>query len=265
MAQRLKDITGNKFGLLTAIEYSGNEKWKCKCECGNIVYVTGTKLRRGDRTHCGCKKKTRLIDLTGQRFGRLTVTGRSNENRNGRVFWDCVCDCGKHISVSSANIGRTVNSCGCLRSENTSKMKTIHGNRNTKLYGVWCSMKSRCHNPNTKSYKTYGAIGIEVCREWREDFAAFYKWSVNNGYKEGLQIDRIDNQKGYEPSNCRWVTRKENMNNTSINVFLEYDGKRHTLSEWSDIIGIPERLISQRLKNGWGAKEALFGKNSRDT
>ena len=141
-------------------------------------------------------------------------------------------------------------------------MKTIHGQRRTKLYGVWCTMKSRCNNKNTRSYKDYGGRGIKVCEEWFNSFGSFYEWSIQNGYKEGLQIDRIDNNGNYCPENCRWITRKENMNNTSKNVFLEYNGDTKTLSQWSDIVGTSEKLISERLKRGWSAEQALFGKKN---
>lgn len=260
MGRKLIDITGNKYGKLTVIEYSGKEKWLCQCECGNKTYATGTGLRSGKRVSCGCETKTRLIDLTGKKIGRLTVLER-DRNRTGKgAYWICVCECGNRVSVSGDNLGKNVNSCGCLRSQNTKSMKSSHGMRYTKLYGVWCSMKSRCHNPNSKSYKNYGGRGIYVCDEWRNSFESFCKWSKENGYKEGLQIDRIDNEKGYYPDNCRWITRKENMNNTTKNVFITYKMETHTLSEWSDIVGIPEKLISQRLKNGWSEHDALFGK-----
>lgn len=260
MPQKLKDISNQKFGLLTAVKYVGDEKWECKCECGNVVYATGNSLRTGRRTNCGCNKKTRLIDLTGKKFGKLTVISKSNVRKGNRVYWDCICDCGNKTVVCGINLGRMVNSCGCIRSKNTTEMKLVHGKRKTKLYGVWCSMKSRCNNPNTKGYKNYGERGIIVCDEWMKSFKDFFDWSIRNGYKEGLQIDRIDNDGNYEPSNCRWVTRKENMNNTSKNVYMEYKGEKLTLSQWSDRFGVSEKLISERLKNGWSSKEVLFGK-----
>lgn len=259
MAQKLIDITGSKYGKLKVVEYVGNQKWKCRCDCGNITYASGTSLRRGDKTSCGCDRKTRFRDLTGKKYGKLTVLGRDFSKKSDRIHWICQCDCGNIISVLGSNLGRNTNSCGCLKKENTSKV--THGKRKTKIYGVWCSMKSRCFNSNSKSYKDYGARGITVCEDWRWNFKTFYDWSIKNGYKEGLQIDRIDNDKSYSPENCRWITRKENMNNTSKNVFITYKNEKHTLSEWSDIVGTPERLISQRLKNGWNEHDALFGKN----
>lgn len=266
MAQKLIDISGNKYGMLKVIEYVGNEKWLCKCDCGKNVYATGTALRKGRRTNCGCNKKTRLVDLTWKIFGRLTVLEIDKNNSSKRVYWKCKCDCGEVVSIAGNDLksGNT-KSCGCFRKENTKMTKTTHGKRNTKLYGVWCAMKSRCSNPNDTHYKDYGERGIAVCNEWLNDFQAFYDWAISNGYKNGLEIDRKDNDKGYSPNNCRWVTRKENMNNTRENVFIAYNGETHTLSEWGDITGTPERLISQRLKNGWSEHEALFGKIKSDT
>lgn len=262
MPQKLKDISNQKFGLLTAKKYIGNEKWECHCDCGQIVYATGTSLRNGKRTNCGCSRKTRLIDLSGKRFGKLTVISKSDIRKSNKVYWNCLCDCGKETIVCGSNLGRMVNSCGCIKSDRITKIKTIHGQRSTKLYAVWCSMKSRCNNKNAKSYKDYGARGINVCEEWLNSFESFYEWSMKNGYKEGLQIDRINNNGDYCPENCRWITRKENMNNTSKNVFLDYNGDIKTLSQWSDIVGTSEKLISGRLKRGWSAEQALFGKKN---
>lgn len=260
MPQKLIDITNKKFGFLTAKRYIGNEKWECECICGKIVYATGNALRKGDKTSCGCSKNTRFVDLTGKRFGKLTVVSKNEIRKRNRICWNCLCDCGKEVIVSSANIGRSVKSCGCLKIQRTSEIKTVHGKRNTKIYGVWCSMKARCYNENTKSYKDYGAKGICVCEEWKNNFEEFYLWSMEHGYQEGLQIDRINNNGNYEPSNCRWVTRKENMNNTSKNVMLEHEGEVKTLSQWSEIVGTSEKLISARLKKGWNPEEALFGR-----
>lgn len=264
MPQKLIDIKGCRFEKLTVIEYVGNEKWRCKCDCGNETFATGTSLRDGKRKSCGCDRKTNLIDLSGKRFGRLTVIERDYSKKT-RVYWFCKCDCGNVVSVSGANLGRNVNSCGCLRRETTIKREKKHGKRHEKIYGVWCTMKSRCYNKNVKSYKNYGLRGIQMCEYWKNDFETFYNWSMESGYAEGLEIDRIDNNKGYSPDNCRWITKKENMNNTRQNVIVECGGETHTISEWSDISGTKERLISQRLKNGWSEQDAIYGKNSEVT
>ena len=158
----------------------------------------------------------KLIDLTGFKFGRLTVIERA-ATVNKHTMWLCKCDCGKEIIVDAYNIktGHTL-SCGCLQRERTSKANTIHGKRITRLYRIWVCMKNRCYQQSYHAFKHYGGRGITVCGEWLNDFQAFYEWSMANGYKENLTIDRIDNDKGYSPSNCRWVTMKEQNKNKRV-------------------------------------------------
>ena len=160
----------------------------------------------------------RKIDLTGTRFGRLTVLSENGKDAWGNYIWLCRCDCGNEVSVVSHSLRRGLTqSCGCYQKEVQQSTNRTHGKTNTRLYAVWASMKERCLCRDNHAYPYYGGRGITICNEWK-DFELFYKWAMESGYdataKRGkCTIDRIDNDRGYEPSNCRWVTMKEQSTN----------------------------------------------------
>lgn len=195
-------------------------------------------------------------DVRGVRFGRLVAIEPVGRDKYRSVLWRCVCDCGRETIVPTNSL-KNAKSCGCLIVERTIERNTRHGAAKTKLYQVWGSMKQRCCNPNAKSYKNYGGRGITLCDEWME-FSAFQQWAKANGYAEGLEIDRIDNDKGYSPDNCRFVTRKQNCRNRRDNRHIEAGGERHTISEWADITGIPAKALQHRLCRGWSDVEAVI-------
>lgn len=134
-----------------------------------------------------------------------------------------------------------------------------HGMKNSKVYNIWCAMKERCNNPNNKRYDRYGARGITICKEW-ENFEKFYEWCINNNYKDGLTIDRINNDGNYEPSNCRFATRKEQNRNYSRNHNITFNGETHCIKEWSEITGVKPATILYRLNSG-KSLEKVFSTN----
>lgn len=140
------------------------------------------------------------------------------------------------------------------------KYNYIHGMSKTKLYRAWDSMKARCYRKTTAPYPRYGGRGISVCYEWRESFISFMDWSIANGYSDGLSLDRIDPNGNYEPSNCRWVTMKEQENNKPSNRWVEYCGETHTISEWCGILGLSYHALRNRLRRGWSVERALTTK-----
>lgn len=199
---------------------------------------------------------SKFIDLTGQKFNNLLVVKRLENAPKGRPTWLCECECGNQTIVRGSNLKNgAVKSCGCLTHIARNKK---HGMKSTRLYSLWNAMKTRCNNPNSKAYKHYGERGISVCKEWNNSFEAFRDWSFENGYTEGLSIDRIDNSKGYCPENCRWVPWAEQCNNRKTNVVIEYKGEVHNLMQWSKILQFDYKLVHCRMKKmGWTFEKAI--------
>lgn len=214
--------SGDRFGKLTVIRLSEDNKnkrkrkWLCVCDCGNETIATQRALFEGTKKSCGCLiGKNTYKDLTGEKFGMLTVLYRV-ENRKNHVWYKCVCDCGNYKIADAARLksGETWN-CGC-----SNKTSYIHGGKNTRLYKTWANMKSRCNNPNTPAYKNYGGRGITICPEWNAEsgFVKFAEWAIANGWDESKNrleqsIDRIDVNGNYEPDNCRFADIKTQNNN----------------------------------------------------
>lgn len=202
-----------------------------------------------------------INNLTGKRFDRLTVESYSHSNTNGRAVWKCVCDCGETLFVKgNALLSGNTKSCGCLKTEKISSLKYSHGLCKTRLYRIWCAMLTRCSNSVFTEFDRYGGRGIKVCDEWQE-FLPFYEWAMANGYADNLTIDRIDNDGDYRPGNCRWATRTEQNNNTKKNHYITYNGKTHTIAEWSRITGIKYGTLINRINNlKWDAEKSLTTK-----
>lgn len=156
----------------------------------------------------------KLEDLTGWKFGRLTVIEKAEKDKYGHWKWRCICDCGKETIAYAAGLRNgSVRSCGCLVKETNARIRTTHGKKRTRLYRTWINMKARCYQAKDRCYKDYGERGIEVCPEWQHDFQAFYEWAMANGYTDNLTIDRKDVNGDYCPENCRWITMAEQQKN----------------------------------------------------
>lgn len=198
----------------------------------------------------------KFIDITGNKYGLLTVIERVPNAKGGITRFRCLCDCGNETIVRGSNLkSGAVKSCGCQLWKNPS---STHRMSKTRIYGIWSSMRQRCSNKNLPSYKNYGGRGISVCDEWNNSFEAFNEWAMSNGYEEGLSIERIDNNGNYCPDNCKWITKSGQANNRRMNKHIEYKGEIHNLSEWCNILGISYSLVHNRMnKLGWSFERAV--------
>lgn len=191
--------------------------------------------------------------LVGNKYGRLTVLERVPQEQfnNRKVHYKCLCECGNTtITRKDSLLNGHTQSCGCKVDEylkNGGAMKK-HGLYKERVYTLWHKVKDRCINPNCKEYHNYGGRGITMCDEWLNDPKAFANWCYANGYdkdapKGQCTLDRIDVSKGYEPSNCRFITNKEQQNNRRNSSYIVFNGEKLTVSQWSERLGISRSIV----------------------
>jgi hypothetical protein len=200
-----------------------------------------------------------LKNLLGCHFGRLTVIGYAGKDKENHSKWLCRCECGNSTAATGYNLeAGKILSCGCLRREQAGRLNYKDGRSNTRLYSIYRNMLLRTENPKVDCFKFYGGRGIKICSEWRHDFQAFRAWSLSHGYQENLSIDRIDNDKGYSPENCRWVTDNAQFNNRRSNCAITFRGETKTKAEWARAIGIDYHTLCTRLNDGWSFERAIL-------
>lgn len=186
-------------------------------------------------------------DLTGHRFGRLVVISRASATHpRGYTTWVCKCDCGhdKTTDRHSLVTGK-VKSCGCLAAE-TFKQFTKHGMSRSTEYIAWCNMNSRCVNPSAHNYKNYGGRGVTVCGRWRHSFANFYA-DMGPRPSSKHSLERNDNDKGYDPSNCKWATAVDQQNNKRNSALITAFGRTQTTAQWAREVGMTHEALAQRV------------------
>lgn len=260
---KYKDITGQKFGYLTAIRPVGKQKngamvWECKCVCGNKIHVNISALTSRNHTSCGCKlvramrSRTRVNsvdDYIGVKFGRLTILRYWGTTPKGEEKALCQCECGKQVIDVFSKVKRgDIKSCGCLREERKVEAKTTHGMTNSPTYKIWTCMRNRCNNPNAANYYLYGGRGIKVCDRWNNSFESFLE---DMGEKPiGFSIDRKNPNCDYEPANCRWVSPRQQARNRRNNVFIKYRWKTYIEADFVNEFHISHGSMTEILKTG---------------
>jgi hypothetical protein len=205
-----------------------------------------------------------IIDLTGKRFTRWTVTGLSHQVGK-MLYWHCVCDCGTQRAVFGGDLKRGgSHSCGCLMREAAGQRKTTHGMMNHPAYRSWVYMKGRCNNPNTDGYHLYGGRGIKVCKRWSGSFERFWA-DMGPTWSEGLTLDRVKVNGDYKPSNCRWATRKEQAGNRRTGRIIDTPEGKMSVTEAAELFGIDRKKIYARISAGWPEHSLIFPFGDRDS
>lgn len=202
-------------------------------------------------------------DISGKSYGRLSVRSHVGINKSGNHLWRCSCECGRVVDVTYANLtsGHTM-SCGCLQKERTSEAKKTHGlywsadGKRSRLSRIWSGMKERCFNEKCAAFRSYGGAGITMCEEWLE-YRSFHDWATMNGFNDGMTIDRIDNDKGYSPSNCRIATRRQQSRNRRNIVMLTHDGITKPMFQWAEELGLNKGSMASRRRMGWSDSEII--------
>lgn len=200
------------------------------------------------------------MNLTGKRFTRLLVIKPAKSHDNQKR-WHCKCDCGNQVEVEQGHLRKgDTRSCSCLQRELLSKRRRTHGHAKpgliTSVYSVWCHMIARCTNPNATAFKWYGGRGVTVCNRWRYSFENFL--ADMGKPKKGMVIDRRNNDLGYFPKNCRWVTYKESNRNRRDNRLLTWGDRTQCLAAWAEELGLPYNCLYLRLYHGWPIERALL-------
>lgn len=253
------DLSGRRYGMLSVIGYSHRENsrrmWKCRCDCGGEILVKEVSLDFGHKKSCGCGQYPSLS--VGEKYGEYLVLSEAEpEVGTGRKMYLCRCTCGGEnvVSGTSLRTGRQLRCYECA--------VVTHGESKTPMYRVYIGMRRRCSNPKEPSYKHYGGRGIRVCERWEESYENFLA-DMGPRPSDRHSIDRIDVNGNYEPGNCRWATWNEQSRNRRNNVFIEHEGARLCIADWSKKLGLNASVIGQRLARGLSPEEVLDTSKSK--
>lgn len=259
--QTKRDFTGKKIDKITVLKRLPMTKsyveYECQCQCGEIFTASASYLTSNSKKSCKKCREPKVKDISGNKYGRLTAIKYAGKSKGKQTMWECLCDCGNIVIVEQQNlVGGHTKSCGCFNAEEIAKRNRTHGDTKTRIYRIWHDMMYRCYSEKHDSYYLYGGKGITVCKPWH-NYNNFKKWALENGYSDDLSIDRIDGEKNYEPSNCRWATLIEQANNTNRNRIFEINGKRDTLANWCRAYNMSYSTVFGRIYDGWNIIDAL--------
>lgn len=259
---------GKRYGRFTVIGFEYKKRgvknpankpyFKCTCDCGVTKLVCRYKLLSGHTRACGCQKLANTKEYLGKKFGRLTIEKFSHIGERGESFWVAKCECGEVRKFNISNLKRGVTkSCGCYHKDIISSLNKGHGLYMANEYKIWSSIKARCLNPNNPGYKNYGGRGIKVCKQWEEDFMNFYN-DMGKRPSKKHSIERVDNNKGYNPENCIWATIDAQANNKRTCRLITYKGQTKNLTQWSKKLGISYDALRGRIcKYDWPIEKAF--------
>lgn len=278
------DYSGYIFGDIKVIKRADGDLERCKkslqergrttdpiytCECllcGKIFNRNIYAVKKNKFKNCGCQNLQ--YDLTNKRFGKLTAIRPIGLDKHNEMQWECKCDCGNTYVAKSYAL-RNMKTTQC---KDCSKKQIANSNRkyivfSKRLHECYTNMKTRCKNKKQDTYNRYINRGITICEEWDKSYSNFQDWALDNGYQENLTIDRIDNNKGYSPDNCRWVTRTEQANNRRTSYYLYYDGEKDTVANWARRLKIPYYYIQYRIYKNKELKDIVdeFNNGARRT
>jgi hypothetical protein len=266
----LVDRVGHRYGKLVVVRRAGSNSrgrplWFCRCDCGGTANAPAPNLANGTTRSCGCLRRgpphrtTPKHDLRGRRFGKLTVTsyvGMRTGSCGSGAHWLCVCDCGAEREYyAAALVFGSLNSCGCVRKAIISRAAITHGRSGTRCYRIWQGIRSRCLNPRYHAYPNYGGRGIGICSRW-DKFPQFLA-DMGEPPSDTHSIERIDNNRGYEPGNCRWATDLDQANNKRGSRRFTIEGETRTLAEWCRLTGVGYFVAHGRLRQGKTIEDAL--------
>ena len=268
---KFKNLTGRAFGDWSVLSYAGKigksaniTAWNCRCVCATEKVVASRSLCNGSSTSCGCRHTRNLQGVT---FGELVVISFAKSVSGKGIYWNCLCSCGeKCVKRGDDMVAGATKSCGNLR-----RLRFwVHGECWSAEYKAWLALRTRCYNPKSARYKSYGARGIRVCGLWRNSFAEFLQ-DVGKKPSRQHSIDRIDNDLGYfcghcddcrlsgiSSCNCKWSTKAEQDRNKQGNVWMTARGKTMILADWAKETGQNDSLIRSRRKRGWSDEKAIF-------